>query len=438
ATLHNETTSGQGVTTYSNGNSDFEIFSNDTRNRIYAAEATLFGDVEAFGQKHTLFFGADYYRSTSKGFSGYAGFIPFSVYRPDYDALGSAELFRDLRNYSINPNDPRNNALLAGSYSEITGGRSLSEEYGFTGQLILRPTDAWTLIGGARWSHSAGGRNGVYCYAEEDCTLTILDMPLPKVNPSDQSAWTFQLGTTYAVTPEVNLYASYGETYTPRFNSFQFDPSDPIGTPIGPEQGEAYEIGAKGVHRGGKLSWSVALFDIARTNISQADPSRPQFQVLLGKQRSRGVEFDAQGTIVEGWEFYGSFAAMDNKFVEGEFKGYPAFFGPKLGASVYSNYEFLRGDLAGFGFGGGVVYKKLPTFRSFFGDVQGKPLPGLNPGSIVEVDASASFKLDRWKFSVQVTNLFNTKYYTPSYPSPFYAINVNPGRQAIARIGYSF
>jgi outer membrane receptor protein involved in Fe transport len=104
----------------------------------------------------------------------------------------------------------------------------------------------------------------------------------------------------------------------------------------------------------------------------------------------------------------------------------------------YTNYELKRGSLAGLSFGGGIVYKKLPTYASFFGDVQGKPLPNLNAGDIVEVDASIGYQINRWKIGLQASNLFNTKYYTPSYPSPFYASNVNAGRQVIARIGYSF
>lgn len=440
ASLDIANSSGQGTVTYADGSTDFEIFGGWNQYGIYAGEVTLFGDVELLGANHTLFFGADYYKSTSLQWYGYAGVVPFSVYDPDYEALGSAEFYRDLRNYSINPDDPFYNPLLGdnGAYSEVGALKGLNEEVGATAQAILRPTDKWTLILGGRYSYTRGGRSFISCYMEEDCSLTFLDETVPEAPTSSASAFTMQLGTTYAITPDINLYASYGETFTPRFEEFAYDPNDPDGVMIAPEDGVAYEVGAKGVHAGGKFSWSVALFDISRTNISQEDPAHPGFSLLLGKQRSRGIELDAQGELMEGWQLYSSFSIMDNEFVEGEFEGYKAFFAPKAGASIYTSYELLRGSLAGLSFGGGVVYKKLPTYASFFGDAQGLPLTNLNPGDILEVDASVTYTTGRWNFGVQATNLFDTRYYTPTYPSPFYSLNVNPGRQVIGRIGFTF
>ncbi len=425
AKLDTRTNSAQGVVTYEDLTTDMETFGGDNTNRIQSLEAQVFGDVELFGRRHTLFLGADYYESKGKGLNGYAS-LPayltgFSLYAPDYSLIPGA--FRDFNDYSMD-----NPALATVSdYVELNQMATGSKESGVTAQLIAHPTDRWTLLVGGRYSDYKGGRG-----------FSAPTDPAPAVDWNQQHAFTWQVGTTFAITPEINAYASFGESFVPRFQ-YAYDEANPDpGRPVGPERGEAYEAGIKSARADGKFSWSAALFDIARTNITQQDLEHVDryYVLLLGKQRSRGIELDAQGELLPGWSVYASAAYTDNEFVEGEFEGYPAFFAPRRGFTGYTSYVIQSGQAKGLGFGGGFVYKDMPVIKSFFGSVQGKALDLFD--DVFEVDARVFYDHGPWSYSLSATNLTGQKYYSTSYPSPFYAINVNPGRQFIGRVGYTF
>jgi outer membrane receptor protein involved in Fe transport len=161
---------------------------------------------------------------------------------------------------------------------------------------------------------------------------------------------------------------------------------------------------------------------------------------LLGEQRSQGVELDAQGEVLPGWDLYVSLAVMKNEYIGGEFDGYPTPFGPKAGASVYSSYEIQEGRWRGFGAGGGVVYKHRGSIRPFFGPAAGATFTDLFD-DYTEVDLRVFYNgLENWRFEVGVTNLFNELYYSPDGQdlSIEYGISPNPAREIIGRVTRSF
>lgn len=422
----------QGVTTHAeSGETDLEIFGGDNESEIKSAEINLYGDIEIGGRNHTLFLGADVYDTETEGASPYAWLgtnTGFSIYSPDYSVLPRTQ--RSLRDYTSN-----NPALAATDYVEVYGALNGYREVGLTAQTFLRPVDGLIITLGARYAEFEDFRVGTCC------DLDAYDAGYGPKDYFRNYATTYQAGVTYAVTERLNAYASYGTTFTPR-NEFAYDPSDPSGdgTKIGPEEGEAYEIGLKGDAADQRFSWSVALFQIARTNISQNNPdpalASRGFRVKIGEQQARGIELDFQGEIVDGWSVFVSAAVLDNEFKEGEFKGYPAWFAPKWGLSTFTSYQIQDGPLTGLGFGGGMVYKKVVDPKPFFGGARGVTLELFD--DVFEVDARAFYERGPWNYSLAVTNVLDDKYYSPSYGSPFYAINVNPGRQLVGAVKYKF
>jgi TonB-dependent siderophore receptor len=381
----------------------------------YAGEVTLFGDVEAFGREHTLFVGFDYNRLKWHEVStwGNPADQPTTVnaFDPDYS------IFRPF----------------PGSLDEYPGiwqSRGDRKEFGLTAQGVLRPSDRLGVMLGARYSDYEANYLG-------DGTLDPLPYDIGAGIDSglygfqySNHALTYQAGVTYRATDRINLYASYGETFQPR------DAITADGTKTGPEEGESMEVGAKGeLLDRGRLGWSMALFDTARTNIAQGVPGT-SFVILLGDQRARGIEFDLQGELARGWDVYLSAAILKNRFEGGENDGKESYLSPRAGLSLFTSYEFQSGGLRGLGVGGGVVYKKRGRFQDFYEF----PAPGNFDHLFddpLEVDLRVFYQRENWHFELAGTNVLGDKYYSPE-ENALFSLFVNPPRRVFGKVTYSF
>lgn len=427
------------------GFSGVDLYSRDVDGAAaYGGEVNLYGDIEAFGRAHTLFFGVDYQNDKSNDHLDYAGAYgtgPLNVFDPDYSLLPDPA---SVEQYGADGQD---------AYHLVARQRNVT--YGASFQAILKPLDRLQLMLGTRYSvididderlSSWPGDSSLFEFGSNwpfrSGTPAGADPSWSfSPNHTDNKVWTHQVGATYAITPDTNVYASYAEGFFPR-NARAYDADNPdTGKPVGAEESESYEIGLKGELFNRELSWSLAGFDIARTNITETDYAHPQFVVLAGKQRSRGIEFDFQGKITDSWDIYASTAYIANKYMGGQYDGRYSFAAPKLGISLFSNYQVRQGRLAGFGMGAGVVYKKMRDFIEYTTDADGNPL-SLNLGGLfddpLEVDVRFYYQADEhWRYRLSVTNLFADKYYVP-VSTAFWGLSANPGRQLIAGVNYRF
>lgn len=382
-----------------NGLSDSIVYRYDADGYTYAGEVNLFGDVSLFGRKHTLFFGVDYASGDERSTTGSEYLVGadtgFSILNPDYDVLRPP----------------------VGGYPTVFKREADSEASGITAQALIRPLDGLTVILGTRYSRDVQSSRTACC--DPDGVL----------GPTDElkeEEWTYQTGVTYELTPSLNMYASYGTTFTPQSGLGL------SGRPLAPEKGEAREIGFKGDVPGYKLSYAVALFDMDRTNISQSIPGT-QFSSLIGVQSSKGVELDLQGEVLKGWEVFASLAWMDAEYTEGEFKGIKPPNAPEFGVSAFTSYEIQSGQLRGLGFGGGVVHKRGRDTTDLN---SGIPIDFL--GNITEVDVRAFYTLAQWRLDVSVSNLLDERYYSTPYGRLNFGYQINPARQVKAVVQYRF
>ncbi|PEQ11947.1 hypothetical protein B2G71_14285 [Novosphingobium sp. PC22D] len=396
------------------------IYANDKEDEVFAGEIQLYGDIEAFGQAQTLYVSADY---SDHDFSRIKGqdteAAGFNVFSPDYSLIAPRYAVSDFTNFR--------------------GYRLREKEFGITAQLLLRPVEKLTFLLGARYSDTkityksnrgSLGSGGLETFED------YLALPFTVQHPGDD-ALTFQLGATYAVTPEINVYASYGETFEPTLGANMADPDNPAGKPIDPEEGTAYEIGVKAELLDKRLLATLALFDMKRTNIAQDDRTT-NFYVPLGTQHAQGIELGLQGEVAEGWDLLLSTAYLDAEFEDGSFEGYRPNNAPKFGLSIFSTYQLLSGPLQGLGVGGGVVHKSgRKTFGSDLTYTNGD-YPEYDFGAFTEVDTRIFYDTDDWRFQLSATNLFNEKYYTPVFNSFTFGIQVNPARTIRASVRKRF
>lgn len=117
-----------------------------------------------------------------------------------------------------------------------------------------------------------------------------------------------QAGLVYQVTPQIALYATYGENFRP------LSGTDFGGNSFDPNQSEAIEGGVKFVSGNGRLSATASVFQVQQSNILVADPVNADFQIAAGEASSRGFEFDLNGEIAPSLDLWVSYAYVDAQF----------------------------------------------------------------------------------------------------------------------------
>lgn len=219
--------------------------------------------------------------------------------------------------------------------------------------------------------------------------------------------FTPRVGVVYQPVQAVSLFFNYSRSFQPQL-AFTF-----ANEPFVPETGEQFEAGVKFGYLNNRLTSTIAVFQITKQNVSSPDPVNNGFNIQVGEQRSRGVEFDLSARVTPNWNILMSFSltqsvvSRDTRFTVGnQLLGIPRPMG-----SFWTTYELderLFGKaLKGVGFGGGV----FGVGRRFGDNAHTFQLP-----MYVRADLTAYYKLfrgDRLKarFAVNVNNLFDRRYF---------------------------
>lgn len=212
------------------------------------------------------------------------------------------------------------------------------------------------------------------------------------------SAFSPRVGIVYQPIEPISLYASYSRSFTPN-NSRTFS-----GEPLEPSRGTQFEVGVKAELFDKRLSATLAAYDISKTNIPTIDLDHEKFSIAVGEVKSRGIELDIAGEILPAWKVIASgylndaFVSKDNNLPEGR----RLTNAPTQGASLWTTYEFQKGNLQGLGIGAGIF---------FVGDRTANIDDPLTLPSYVRTDASISYKRDNWRAALNFKNIFNVKYY---------------------------
>ncbi len=325
--------------------------------RTYTLDTYVSGKFSTGSIQHQLVAGFDLSRAETRtdGIFGDAGSL--DLFDPVYGRpLGSGDPNRSLQT---------NDAL----------GIYLQDQVSFTDNLIL-------LV---------GGRFDIVNQTREDY---IADSETFQ----QDEAFSPRIGIVYQPIEPISLYASYSR-------SFQQVVGGALdNTLFEPERGTQYEIGIK-AELTNRLSATLALYNLTRTNVLTDDPNNPIFSIQSGKQRSRGVELDVAGEILQGWNIIAGYAytnarvVEDNTFEEGNRLDNV----PEHSFNIWSTYEIQEGDLRGLGFGLGFF---------FIGTREGDLSNTFELPSYLRTDAAIYYRRDRFSAAITFKNLFDVDYYS--------------------------
>lgn len=409
----------QPVTPANGGTTNHIAYRGDSKSQTRSFDFNGVGSFRLLGQEQTLILGADYqaqdYDSYYTRLSNYARinvFNPVSPAEPPLNPYGPLPYYPVQGTNAVCPN--RTTAVTpapANCVLQVYGGtNTVVEQYGLYGQVRFQPLAGLTLVGGGRatwW---------------EQTVDTLLPTERRGVPTSVEGRFTPYAGVVWDVTRDLNLYASYADSFTP-----QSPPAGRVlvgGGTIKPLIGSQYEAGSKLSLMNDRLLLSAAVYQLTQTNriFSPADDQSIFLQV--GKVRARGIEAEATGEILPGWRVNGGYTYTETKYLsdtQPQFEGLsltPII--PKHMIKAFTNYTVQDGALAGASLGGSVTW-----FSETFGGTPSIIVPvtaatpnGRSISSVVRqpayavVDLRAGYKLSQQlSLSLNVNNLLDKTYY---------------------------
>jgi len=236
-----------------------------------------------------------------------------------------------------------------------------------------------------------GGRFDLY---EQRLTDKLADT---RTEQSEQ-AFSPRVGIVYQPIQPISLYASFTRSFNP-VSGTGFD-----NALFQPEEGTQYEVGVKADLLGGRLSSTLAFYQLTRQNVLTPDPRDANFSIQTGEQRSRGIDLDISGEILPGWRIIASYAYIDARIVEDNAFaiGNRLDNVPQHGASLFTTYEIQSGNLQGLGFGLGLFY---------VGEREGDLGNSFTLPSYLRTDAAIFYRRGNLRSALNVKNLFDNRYF---------------------------
>lgn len=251
------------------------------------------------------------------------------------------------------------------------------------------------------------------------------------VQSQNDSAFSGRAGLNYVFDFGLSPYVAYASSFQPTTGV------GANGSAFQPTTSKQVEVGTKYQPVGTNLLLTAALFNIDQQNVLTPDPSNVLFNVQTGEARSRGAEFEATASLTEGLKLTGSYTYTDTDVTKTNTAsqlGKHLIVMPMNEAALWADYTFQRGQLAGFGAGGGVRY-----IGDSYGDAANTILiPGYTLfDAAVHYDLSyLDTRLRGVKLAINATNLFN-KYYV-AWCNTLNSCFLGSGRTVMGSIRYTW
>lgn len=348
----------------------------------HEVDTSMEGRASFWNMEHSALLGVDFYRNpnTARGYS--IDFADPSQYEP-------IDLYNPV--YGANPIRP---------LALYTSSDTVTQYTGIYLQDHVRLPKQLTVTAGGRLDFAKNESKGS-----------------PNQNAT---GLTPRIGVTWQAIPSTTIYASFSKSFMPQ-SGFVFDGSV-TGSFIAPERGQQWEGGIKSAAWGSRVVTTLAIFQLDRRNVATTDPGHPNFYLVTGQQRSRGVELEATLHPLAGWNLTTAYSYINAEVTRDTSlpAGTPTLNAPKNLFNIWTTYEIPRGVARGLGFGiGGRHY----TDQS--GDLANSfQLPGYGV-----VDASATYRRGHAQWQLNANNLGNKRYWAGSYSDVY----VKPGEPRVIR-----
>jgi iron complex outermembrane receptor protein len=249
-----------------------------------------------------------------------------------------------------------------------------------------------------------GGWNALLGAREDEAGIDTNNLLTRTLASQTDRATTKRVALLYLFDIGVAPYGQYTESFQPVIGT------DFSGKAFKPTRGQQKEVGIKFQPPGSNLLTTVAAFDLVQQNVLTPDPAHVNFSVQTGAIRSRGVEFETKASLSDSFNMTAAYTYLDlvvEQANDGAVGKRPVGI-PRNTASLWGDYTFPWGSLAGFGLAAGVRYLGVSagdTLNTF-------SIPGatLVDAAIHYDFANLSPALKGYYLAVNAQNLFDKVY----------------------------
>ncbi|WP_066801728.1 TonB-dependent siderophore receptor [Moraxella oblonga] len=241
-------------------------------------------------------------------------------------------------------------------------------------------------------------------------TTKQTDNLVSKTAKATDSAITGNVSAMYDYQGKFAPYVSFGTSF------LQNTDVGADGNVLDPEKGQNAEIGIKFQGFDRRLQGYASVYDITRKNVAEtvydANGNSLNYSALVGKQRTKGFEFETAYVMNNQWNISGSYSYIPTaKILQSTTTtdiGQRISQIPKHSASVSTQYHFSP-DRLGWYVGGGIRYQGDRTAwrgNSFI------DLP-----AYTVLDAKAGYESKNWGVGLAVKNLTDKDYLVGTSPN---------------------
>jgi iron complex outermembrane recepter protein len=277
-----------------------------------------------------------------------------------------------------------------------------------------------------QWKATAGIRFAQERQTFEELRSSVALLPNRSQTPRDYYP---MAGLLFEPTKQLTFYASYSTSFVPISPNMQ-DASGVFS--FEPEKGKQYEVGAKADLLGGKLFFTLALFDIKKVNtlalVTCNTGIAGTCMQPVGEEGSRGAEVEMNLRPMRNWQVVLGYSHVDAKIERSNAASTAPLVGaqltnaPKDKGQFWSRYDVDGGMLRGLGIGVGVTHVSDQP-----GNVPTAASPKvLRLPSYTVADLVFYYRVKTVDLALKIGNLFD-KTYWDSVGSTLADLSVVPG-----------
>ena len=223
----------------------------------------------------------------------------------------------------------------------------------------------------------------------------------PTVDEFSDSVFTYRGALGYKLQSNLLAYYSYAMGLKPQTLGSE-DQNGPFPT----QESAAHELGLKLDLLKERLNFTASLYDIAKTNVLEKDPTPgvpSNWLAPIGEVSSKGFEADINGQLTSAWMVSANYAYNDAKIGKSVVAATPVGSrfpnAPRHKAGLWTRYNFAAQKV---GIAGGVTYV---GDRANFTGVQDFPGP-----AYTIVSAALYYRWQNTQFSLKCDNLTDKVY----------------------------